>query len=161
MRPRCDRYNASDAASRNIERARLSEGVFLNMKPHALRLLPGQDLKKELNAFSSKNKLHAGFVVSCCGSLKVLKMRLADSNSIFERKEKFEILSLQGTLSPDGAHLHICAADKEGKTWGGHLVEGCEIYTTAEILIAELPGVEFSRVKDPKTGFAELLIRST
>jgi predicted DNA-binding protein with PD1-like motif len=139
----------------------MSEGAIKKMKPHAVRFLPGQDLKKELNAFALKLKIRAGFVVSCCGSLKVLKMRLADSNSIFERKEKFEILSLQGTLSPDGAHLHINVADKDGKTWGGHLVEGCEIYTTAEILIAELPGVEFSRVQDSQTGFAELLIQST
>ena len=88
-------------------------------------------------------------------------MRLADSNSIFEHEEKFEILSLQGTLSPDGAHLHISASDKDGKVWGGHLVDGCLIYTTAEILIAELTDYQFSRVQDKQTGFAELLIRPT
>ena len=87
------------------------------MKSHALRLFPGQDLKKELNAFALKLGLRAGFVVSCCGSLKILKMRLADSVTLFERAEKFEILSLQGTLSPDGAHLHISVGDREGKCW--------------------------------------------
>ncbi len=129
------------------------------MKSHALRLMPGQDLKKELNAYTKRENLKAAFVVSCCGSLKILKMRLADSNSTFEKLEKFEILSLQGTLSPDGAHLHISVADKEGKTWGGHLLDGCEIYTTAEILIAELPGHQFTRAKDSQTGFAELMIK--
>ena len=129
------------------------------MKSHALRLMPGQDLKKELNAYTKRENLRAAFVVSCCGSLKILKMRLADSNSTFEKLEKFEILSLQGTLSPDGAHLHISVADKEGKTWGGHLLDGCEIYTTAEILIAELPGHQFTRAKDSQTGFAELVIK--
>ena len=130
------------------------------MKSHALRLTPGQDLKKELNSYTKQANLKAAFVVSCCGSLKTLKMRLADSNSTFEKLEKFEILSLQGTLSPDGAHLHISVADKEGKTWGGHLLDGCEIYTTAEILIAELPDHQFSREKDKLTGFAELVIKS-
>ena len=129
------------------------------MKAHPLRLLPGQDLKKELNSFVQKMNIKAAFVVSCCGSLNNVKMRLADSNSIFDRKEKFEILSLQGTLSPDGAHLHISVADKEGKTWGGHIVDGCEIYTTAEILIAELPDYNFTREPDSKTGFAELKIK--
>lgn len=129
------------------------------MKPHALRLKPGQDLKVELNAFAQKKNLKAAFVVSCCGSLKVLKMRLADSSSIFERKEKFEILSLQGTLSPHGAHLHISVADREGKTWGGHLVDGCEIFTTAEILITELLDYHFTREPDSQTGFAELVIQ--
>ncbi len=129
------------------------------MKPHALRLTPGQDLKKELNSYAKLANLRAAFVVSCCGSLKILKMRLADSNTTFEKSEKFEILSLQGTLSPDGAHLHISAADKDGNTWGGHLLDGCEIYTTAEILIAELPGHQFTREKDNQTGFAELVIK--
>lgn len=129
------------------------------MKAHALRLMPGQDLKKELISFTQKMNLNAAFVVSCCGSLKELKMRLADSSSKFERIEKFEILSLQGTLCPDGVHLHLSVADKEGKTWGGHLIDGCEIYTTAEILIAELPDYKFSREPDPKTGFAELVIK--
>ena len=129
------------------------------MKPHAIRLTPEQDLKKELNAYAKRADLKAAFVVSCCGSLKILKMRLADSNFTYEKSEKFEILSLQGTLSPDGAHLHISVADKDGKTWGGHLLDGCEIYTTAEILIAELPGHQFFREKDNETGFAELVIK--
>lgn len=129
------------------------------MRSHALRLTPGQDLKKELNAYAKQANLKAAFVVSCCGSLKILKMRLADSNSTFEKSEKFEILSLQGTLSPDGAHLHISVADKDGKCWGGHLLDGGEIYTTAEILIAELPGHLFTREKDNHTGFAELVIK--
>ena len=128
------------------------------MKAHALRLTPGQDLKKELLAYTQKTNLAAAFVVSCCGSLKNLRMRLADSSSIFEKNEKYEILSLTGTLSPDGAHLHISVADKEGKTWGGNLVDGCEIFTTAEILITELKDHKFSREPDPKTGFAELVI---
>lgn len=127
-------------------------------EPFAIRLLPGQDLKKELVNLTKKNNLQAAFVVCCCGSLKNLKMRLADSNTILDRKEKFEILSLQGTLCQDGAHLHISVSDSEGKTWGGHLVDGCEIYTTAEILILELPEHKFSREDDPKTGFKELKI---
>ena len=128
------------------------------MKSHVMRLLPKQDLKKELIAFTQKTKLKAAFVVSCCGSVESLKLRLADSNTLLEKFEKFEILSLQGTLSPDGAHLHMAVADSQGQTWGGHLIEGCAIYTTAEILIVELTDVSFSRQKDEKTGFAELVI---
>ncbi len=129
------------------------------MKAYPIRLYPDQDLKKELNFYFHKMNLKAAFVISCCGSLKKLKIRLADSSSVFERTEKFEILSLQGTISENGAHLHICAADSEGKVWGGHLVDGCEVYTTAEILIAELSDYHFNRENDSQTGFAELKIK--
>ncbi len=128
------------------------------VKAQPLRLKPGQDLKHELVSFTKRKGIAAGFIASCSGSLQKLKIRLADSNSHLERAEKFEILSLQGTLSQDGVHLHLSVADKEGKVFGGHLVDGCEIYTTAEILIIELDDYQFSREKDAKTGFAELVI---
>ena len=48
------------------------------MKPLAIRLQPGQDLKQELIATTQNKKLNAAFVVSCCGSLKNLKIQ-ADS----------------------------------------------------------------------------------
>ena len=91
----------SDAAVARRWEMHLRSSEKFDKKIDRLRLLPGQDLKKELNLFAQKMNLKAAFVVSCCGSLTRLKMRLADSNSIFDRKEKFEILSLQGTLSPD------------------------------------------------------------
>lgn len=56
-------------------------------------------------------------------------------------------------------HLHISISDSTGKTIGGHLVEGCQIYTTAEIVIGEARGLIFSREKDAETGYQELRIR--
>jgi predicted DNA-binding protein with PD1-like motif len=124
-----------------------------------VRLKPGHDLKKELNLWAQNESMSAAFVVSCCGSLQKLRIRLADSTTQLARNEKFEILSLQGTLSPDGAHLHISVADSDGRVWGGHLLDGCEIYTTAEILIARLENYEFHREKDFTTGYPELVIK--
>jgi predicted DNA-binding protein with PD1-like motif len=66
---------------------------------------------------------------------------------------------LTGTLSKHGSHYHISIADGEGRTLGAHLLEGCLIYTTAEIVIGELPGVSFLREMDSATGYDELYIR--
>lgn len=129
-----------------------------HVKPYPLRLKPQQDLKQELIQFTKRNGIAAGFIASCSGSIQKLRVRLADSNSHLERNEKFEILSLQGSLSQDGVHLHLSVADREGKVFGGHLVDGCEIYTTAEILILELSDYQLTREKDPKTGYPELVI---
>ncbi len=126
--------------------------------PHPLRLHPKQDLKNALLEWSQAQSSSAAFVVSCCGSLQKLRLRLADSNESLEKNEKFEILSLQGTLTPQGVHLHISVADSKGQTWGGHLLEGCEIYTTAEVLVLELSDWKLTRMQDPETGFAELVV---
>jgi predicted DNA-binding protein with PD1-like motif len=61
-------------------------------------------------------------------------------------------VALSGTLSPDGPHLHIAVADAAGRTLGGHLGVGSIVHTTAEIVVVELRGVDFSRQPDRETG---------
>lgn len=72
-------------------------------------------------------------------------------------KGLFEVLSCGGTLSQDGIHVHIAISDGEGRVFGGHLLEGCEIYTTAEVGIME-SDILFKRVYDPDTGYKELVV---
>jgi predicted DNA-binding protein with PD1-like motif len=72
----------------------------------------------------------------------------------------FEIVSLAGTVSKDGSHIHIGISDGEGKTWGGHLLEENLIYTTAEIIIQSSGEFHFTREMDEATGFKELRIKS-
>lgn len=129
------------------------------MSLNPLKLEPGQDLKKEILNYCRSKKLSAGFVVSGIGSLKTLNLRLANSKDFLKKEEFFEILSLQGSLTENAVHLHMSVADSRGQCFGGHLMDGCEIYTTAEILIQELTDYKFERVLDPKTGYPELKIQ--
>ncbi len=129
------------------------------MKVHALRLNPGMDLKVELNSFTKENNLSAGFIISCAGSLNEANLRLADENIIRKFEEKFEIVSLVGTLSQDGPHLHISLSNKDSKVVGGHLKEGCVVNTTAEIVIGNEESLTFNREHDEQTGFKELKIK--
>ncbi len=70
----------------------------------------------------------------------------------------FEILNCSGTVFLNGSHLHLSIADSEGKTIGGHLMYGCKIYTTAEIVIVESADYIFKRVKDLQTRFKDLRV---
>lgn len=128
------------------------------MKTFAIRLRPGQDLKAELIAFTKEKGLQAGIILTCVGSLTKTALRMAGQDRIQTWEEKMEILSLVGTLSAEGAHLHLSIANAEGQAFGGHLVEGCLIYTTAEIAIGELEQYKFLRAVDPATGYKELEI---
>ncbi len=124
-----------------------------------LRLSPGDDLRKSLTQFCIDNKITAGSIVSGVGSLKTIKLRKADSNAFYESNQPHEVLTISGLLSNDGVHLHLSIADKEARVYGGHLSDGNLIFTTAEIVIASFPNVEFARELDAQTGFKELLIR--
>jgi len=130
------------------------------MKVYALRLKPEMDLKQELVNFTKEKNVQAGFIVSCVGSLKEANLRMADEDIIKTFKEKFEIVSLVGTLSQDGLHLHTSLSNKEGQTIGGHLKEGCIIYTTAEIIIGEEESLTFNREIDEVTKFKELVVKT-
>lgn len=128
------------------------------LKTYALRLRPGQDLRRELEKFAKEQKLEAGLVLTAVGSLTKASLRLADQSEATQFEGKFEIVSLVGTLSPDGPHLHISLSDKTGRTIGGHLVEGCIIYTTVELVIGEIEGVRFTREQDAQSGYKELRV---
>jgi predicted DNA-binding protein with PD1-like motif len=129
------------------------------MQIYALRLKPNQDLRSELERFVKENKIGAGFIVTAVGSLKRAKIRFADQPDSTVLDGKFEIVSLVGTLAADGVHLHVSLSDKTGATVGGHLTEGCIIYTTAEIVIGATDEIVFSRETDAETTFKELKIR--
>ncbi len=129
------------------------------MRVVPLRLTPGADLRLALDAWMRQQSEQAGCVISGIGSLSVARLRLAGQESITSHSGDLEILSLVGTLSPDGAHLHIAITGSAGAVVGGHLCSGSLVRTTAELVVALLPEWEFRRELDPATGFAELLIR--
>lgn len=130
------------------------------MRTFALRLPPGADLKQELVRVTTDQQLQAGFVLTCVGSLRLAALRLADQPDTTLYEGKFEIVSLVGTLCPDGPHLHISISDGQGVTIGGHLQDGSQVYTTAEIVIGELEDSRFTRELDPLSGYDELVVRA-
>jgi predicted DNA-binding protein with PD1-like motif len=129
------------------------------IKTHPLRLKPSADLKKEIEAYVKQNNITAGWISSCAGSLTDYHIRFANQSDGEKAKGHFEIVSLSGTVSTEGSHLHISVSDSTGKTTGGHLLEGNLIYTTAEIVILEDDDFIFSREKDGTTPWEELQIK--
>lgn len=75
------------------------------------------------------------------------------------RKEYFDILSLVGTVSQGGAHLHVVLGRADGTVVGGHLVGNAKIHTTAEVVIGESLTEVYIRKNDPNTTFNELEIK--
>lgn len=128
------------------------------MKIYALRLKSNQDLRQNLKNFALTNQIQAGFILTAIGSLKQAVIRFADQPTGTIVQDKFEIVGLNGTVACSGVHLHIVVSDQTGKTLGGHLEDGCLIYTTAELILGEIEGLTFLRTVDQETGYQELEI---
>jgi predicted DNA-binding protein with PD1-like motif len=125
---------------------------------YALRLNPGDDLRQSLLTIAQTQQTQAGFIFSAIGSLTQAAIRYADQPEPTILVGRFEILSLNGLFSLHGIHLHMAIADSTGRTIGGHVCNGCLIYTTAEIVFGACEGVTFDRQFDSQTGFIELSI---
>lgn len=128
------------------------------MEIHSLRLHPQQDLKGSLDSWAVAHAVEAACVLTCVGSLQQAVLRFANQPEGTPLAGKFEIVALTGTLSRHGSHYHIALADGDGRTIGGHLLEGCRIYTTAEIVLGIVPNVRYLRLPDAATGYDELYI---
>ena len=128
------------------------------MEAFSFRLKPGQDLFDEIEAFTVQQQIAAGCVLCAVGSLTHATLRLANRSNFNETEGHFEIVSVTGTVSINGSHLHISISDGDGRTTGGHLVPGCLIYTTAEIVIAAFPEQIYRRELCDQSGYEELVV---
>ena len=122
----------------------------------ALRLRPGADLRAAIEAAFAAQPETAGFVVAAVGSLSRATLRPAGREDPLVLSLPLEIVALSGTLSGDGVHLHMAVSDATGAMTGGHLLPGCIIRTTAELVLGLAATVAFRRVEDPATGYPEL-----
>jgi len=128
------------------------------MQNYTFRLRPGQDLLDSIQAFVMEKRIPAGCVLSGVGSLVHAALRLANREQASEYHGFFEIVSMTGTVSLHGSHLHIAISDGDGRTIGGHLEPGCRIYTTAEIVLAVFEDLVYRREPAADSGYEELTV---
>lgn len=126
------------------------------MLPLVKRLVSQSDLRTEMERLVADAQLDAGIIGSLVGSLSKARLRLAGAEVITELEGPLEIVSATGTISKDGMHVHVSLSDATGKTTGGHLVGGCTVRTTVELVIIPINGWKFDRHEDAATGYKEL-----
>ena len=131
----------------------------LDMKTICKRLTCNSELRKEIYALAKDNEVLAGVILSSVGSLKRVKIRLANGQDIMEICEPLEIISLNGTVSKERIHLHISCSKTNGEVVGGHLLDGV-VNTTCELVVGLIDGFIFEQEFDRKTGYNEILIKN-
>lgn len=129
------------------------------MNPYPLRKLPGSDPRKALESAVSEQPGGPAFVLSGIGSLIDAKLRFAGHDTATSIPGPSEILTLAGSIAENGAHLHMSISTPDGRVIGGHVVYGNTVRTTAEVLLAPLPGWVLQREPDASTGYDELVVR--
>ena len=127
------------------------------MKTVCKRLRRGDDLLKSIQALAAEHAVEAGVVLSAVGCISSGVVRDAGGVHFKAIDEPCEIVSLNGTVSQARCHLHIALSREDLTTVGGHLVEGCIINTTCELVIGVLDGWRYGVEQDGETSYDELV----
>ena len=125
---------------------------------HCFRLHRGDDLYESIQRYADAHHIAAGVVLSAVGCVYRWELRDASGVDVQSGTEDVEIVSLMGTVSEYGCHLHASFSREDLSAFGGHLLPGCIVNTTAEIVLAEVPDRVFTRAPDSETGYDELVI---
>lgn len=126
---------------------------------YAIRLKPGEDVLDRLQAFVAENELKAAAIVTVVGSLTHAMIRYAARPTGALRQGLYEIVSMIGTVEATGGHVHISCSDENGDMFGGHMLSGCLVRTTCEIVICELTDLVFTREHCTASTWDELVVK--
>ncbi|MBS3735613.1 MAG: PPC domain-containing DNA-binding protein [Candidatus Bipolaricaulota bacterium] len=107
-----------------------------------VRLEKGEEVVSKLEQILEEEGVHAGSFQGIGAVSKATLGHYSLESKDYSEKEldqPLEIVSLQGTVSGEGVHPHVCLGTKDMKTYGGHLVEAV-VAATCEIIVKPEPG---------------------
>jgi len=127
------------------------------MRPQALKLGPGSDLRLSLQQLAMEQNA-SGFVLGVVGNLSRAAFQCPGQAGPTVLEGDLEIITLQGTLSPQGVHLHLSLSDGACQVWGGHLEPGTLVLKGADLLVGFLasadPGPADAAPAEPRVEIA-------
>ena len=120
------------------------------MRSISLSLSPNTDLLLALKELAA-NENAKGYVLGVVGNLSMALIKCPGRSEPNLLEGNLEIITLNGTISPDGIHLHLSVSDDLCKVWGGHLEIGSKVLKGVDILVGfiEKTHIEDSKVSKP------------
>ena len=143
-----------------------------------IRLGPGDDILPAIVEIANDCGINQAIILGGAASLTQAQLRnvrrypeqfpITDEVRIFSAFDgPLELLSLSGNISQDeegNPYIHCHAAISTGQpdasAYGGHLLPGTTVFSTAELSLVEVLGCDVLRRPDPETRVGELYFRA-
>jgi predicted DNA-binding protein with PD1-like motif len=126
------------------------------------RLNEDEDLFDGIKKRVQESGVKAGAIFAI-GALKQLSagILVGGEYRINDVAGPLEIASCIGNAAVDekgetAIHAHIVVSNEKGEAFGGHIMPGCKVGVTAELIIIEAVDVTLKRITNPKTKFRML-----
>ena len=107
------------------------------MQPLPLKLAPGSDLRLSLEELAQQDGI-SGFVLGVVGNLTKASFQCPGQAEPTVLEGDLEVITLNGTFSPEGVHLHLSLSDGACQVWGGHLEPGTIVQKGVDLVIGVL-----------------------
>lgn len=121
-----------------------------------VHLKQGDYVLESINDVIEKTGIKNGFIASAIGTLDYCVLHMVTTTGyppveVYPewKDAALELVSIDGIIADGKPHLHAVISDDK-KAVAGHLEPGCRILYLGEIVIKELLGQEFTRVKNDK-----------
>jgi predicted DNA-binding protein with PD1-like motif len=121
------------------------------------RILEGEDLAEAIKKRVEGSGARVGVFI-LIGSLKsgILGYYEEGEYKSIQLDGPLEIVSCTGNVAVDekdeiAIHAHLVVSNNKGSAFGGHLMKGCYVGATAELVIIEGVDIDLQRVFDEKT----------
>ena len=129
------------------------------MRSLPLKLSAGSDLRKSLQEMAQEQN-RSGFVLGVVGNLSRAKFQCPGQSGPTVLEGNLEIITLNGTFSPNSVHLHLSLSDSACQVWGGHLEPGTIVLKGADLLVGfldlPLPQSALDSAQTPRVEIAVL-----
>ena len=108
-----------------------------SMRSLPLKLAPGSDLRTSLEELARTQGIQ-GFVLGVVGNLSRAAFQCPGQAEPTMLEGDLEVITLNGTLAPEGVHLHLSLSDGACQVWGGHLEPGTLVQKGVDVLVGVL-----------------------
>jgi len=122
-----------------------------------VRLFENEDLLEAISNTAKKTRINAGFFI-LIGTLREAKLGFYRQGKYepIQIDEPVEIVSCIGNISLKEekdlvVHAHVSVSDEKGQVFGGHVLPGCIVAATAELVLVEAVDVKLQKRFDEKT----------
>ncbi len=104
------------------------------METLPLKLSSGSDLRLSLEKVGIQSS-KSGFVIGVVGNLSKACFQCPGRSKPTVLEGNLEIITLNGTVTKNGVHLHLSISDSDCNVWGGHLEPGSVVLKAVDLLV--------------------------
>jgi len=127
------------------------------MQSLPLKLAPGSDLRLSLEELAQRDGI-SGFVLGVVGNLTKASFQCPGQAEPTVLEGDLEVITLNGTFSPEGVHLHLSLSDGACQVWGGHLEPGTIVQKGVDLLVGVLDQREGRPARQTATPRIEIAV---